>query len=242
MQPNKLQGSYCYLAGPIERASDLGVEWRNKISPTLESMGMIVLNPCKKFADDKTEVEESIRQRKIWKENGEYEKIVKQRHIRSIDLRMTDKADVLIIYLDMAAQPFGTIEEIVTSNRSKKPCLTVVEGGLKACPDWLLWMIPLEMLFENFEHLLIYLRKIDSGEHSNKKVCIFQCLSRLNFSKTNRITRISLMDWNRRRKTRGPDSIRQLLFWRGTPRKTSIITIINLFIPEIFIHDRNVSI
>ena len=44
----KLLGHRVYLAGPMDRVKDRGRTWRNKITPTLSSMGLNVLNPLKK--------------------------------------------------------------------------------------------------------------------------------------------------------------------------------------------------
>ena len=37
-----------YLAGAMDRVPDGGAGWRDKITPLLERMGVVVLNPCDK--------------------------------------------------------------------------------------------------------------------------------------------------------------------------------------------------
>ena len=45
---NRLKGMRTYLAGAMDRVPDGGVVWRDKITPLLESKGVVVLNPCDK--------------------------------------------------------------------------------------------------------------------------------------------------------------------------------------------------
>ena len=45
---NRLKGMRTYLAGAMDRVPDGGTGWRDKITPLLERMGVIVLNPCDK--------------------------------------------------------------------------------------------------------------------------------------------------------------------------------------------------
>ena len=45
---NNLKNMRTYLAGAMDRVPDGGVVWRDKITPLLESKGVVVLNPCDK--------------------------------------------------------------------------------------------------------------------------------------------------------------------------------------------------
>ena len=44
---NRLSGQRVYLAGAMDRVQDRGAGWRDKITPFLEDMGVIVFNPLK---------------------------------------------------------------------------------------------------------------------------------------------------------------------------------------------------
>ena len=48
---NRLCGTRTYLAGAMDRVKDGGIGWRNDITPFLEDMGVVVLDPCKKEWD-----------------------------------------------------------------------------------------------------------------------------------------------------------------------------------------------
>ena len=45
---NRLKGMRTYLAGAMDRVPDGGAGWRDKITPLLKKMGVVVLNPCDK--------------------------------------------------------------------------------------------------------------------------------------------------------------------------------------------------
>ena len=69
---NRLWGMRVYLAGPMDRVADGGIEWRERITPFLESLGMVVLNPCCKPIDIGVEEVEERQQRKKWKTEKKY--------------------------------------------------------------------------------------------------------------------------------------------------------------------------
>ena len=127
----KLSGTRVYLVGAMDRAPDGGKKWREKATPVLKEMGIKVLNPCKKPIDIGLEDEDGRKKRREYRKKGEWEKLAKYKTIRSIDLRMVDISDFIIVALNMNDQPFGTIEEIVTANRQKKVILVWSVNGKK---------------------------------------------------------------------------------------------------------------
>ena len=52
---NKLNGTRTYLVGGMEMCKDNGVGWRDMITPKLQQLGVVVLNPCKKPVDGHVE-------------------------------------------------------------------------------------------------------------------------------------------------------------------------------------------
>lgn len=46
-----LDGTSCYLCGPIKGPVDDGVIWRKEITPRLENFGVQVVDPCQKGDD-----------------------------------------------------------------------------------------------------------------------------------------------------------------------------------------------
>ena len=53
----KLYGSKTYLVGAMDRVLDGGVEWREKLTPRLHNLGVIVYNPCDKPIDNPKVIE-----------------------------------------------------------------------------------------------------------------------------------------------------------------------------------------
>jgi len=169
----KLDGTRVYLVGAMDRAPDGGKGWREEITPPLQEMGIHVLSPCKKPIDIGLESEDGRKKRKEHKRKGEWDELAKYKTIRSVDLRMVDISDFIIVALNMEEHPFGTIEEIVTANRQKKVILVWAVNGKAEAPDWLFWMIPHKFIFDKLEDLLKYVKDVDSGNREDKRWVIF---------------------------------------------------------------------
>ncbi len=162
---NRLRNKRGYLCGAMDRAKDGGVIWRQEVGKYIESVGGVVLNPCEKakiLGYGMEDLEDRTKRRE-WKEADDWEAITACKVIRNVDLRMVDISDYLVVYLDMDARPFGTIEELSLANRQKKPILVWIEGGKRTAPDWLFWMIPYYYIFDTKVDLLKYLDDVNSG-------------------------------------------------------------------------------
>tara|TARA_Y100000389_G_scaffold153233_1_gene153408 strand:- start:2778 stop:3329 length:552 start_codon:yes stop_codon:yes gene_type:complete len=161
---NRLKGLRCYLAGPIDYADDDGVGWRNKATLWLEQKGVSVMDPCNKPTLD-TEYKE-IEEEKIklmdLKEQEDYEGLTKiMKPIAHVDLRMLDRSDFVMVYIDMEAKPFGTIWELKTALDQRKPTLVMVEGGKNNVSNWIFGVMNHNWIFGSWEGLLSYLHGID---------------------------------------------------------------------------------
>ena len=91
--------------------------------------------------------------------------------IRSVDLRLVDISDFLIVNLDLDHYACGTWEELFLANRSKKPIVIHIEQGKQNTPDWLFGTIPHQMIFSTWLELQSYLQYIDGDsqiEHHNR--------------------------------------------------------------------------
>ena len=91
--------------------------------------------------------------------------------IRSVDLRLVDISDFLIVNLDLDHYACGTWEELFLANRSKKPIVIHIEQGKQNTPDWLFGTIPHQMIFSTWLELQSYLQYIDGNsqiEHHNR--------------------------------------------------------------------------
>lgn len=165
---NNLKGSRIYLSGPMDNCPNRGEEWREWITPILESFGVKILNPLNK----KIKGYKHLSEDKVFAENrarlineGKYEEVSdSMKDVRHIDLRMVDRADALIILLDYSMIMTGTLEELFMANSQKKPCIIMCKQGIKKLPPWLYGTIPFETVFDNWDNLLAYLRKIDSSD------------------------------------------------------------------------------
>jgi len=162
---NKLWGFTYYEIGPIDcDYKDRGKTWRDNITPFLEDMGGIVINPLEKPIKLISEAEKDIKKRKLYKINKVYDKLQEEmKLLRCFDLRCVDKADILICHLDLNIPTCGSFEEIAWANRCKKPILIHFEQGKENCYDWMFGEIPHQHIFSTWEDMKQYLINIDTG-------------------------------------------------------------------------------
>jgi hypothetical protein len=165
---NRLRNTKTYLVGAMDRVPDGGVTWRNKICPTLKSLGVKILDPCKKPVENSLEDDYTRQWIEYYKETGQYDKIKKNYAIiRSADLRCVDVSDFIIAHIDLNVHACGTYEEIVTANRQKKPVLVWCEQGKSKAPNWLFFMLPHQHIFGDCGSLINYLGHVDSISNIN---------------------------------------------------------------------------
>ncbi len=151
----------CYLAGCMDRADDGGVGWRRDITPYLQELGVIVMDPTNKPIDIGVEDIENRKYRESLKRLGLYEKLASQmKEVRRVDLRMIDVSDFMIAYLDLDILTCGTWEEIFWANRMKRPVLVVCKQGKVCIPDWMFAVLPHEHMFDGISEALSYLRHV----------------------------------------------------------------------------------
>jgi len=161
---NRLKGQRVYLAGAMDRVPDRGSSWRQKITPFLEELNIIVFDPLKKPGTVGVENEETHLLKKQLKSKGQYDQLSEiMKTIRSVDLRLVDISDFLIVHLDIDTHPCGTLEEIFLANRQKKPIIVHVEQGKQHCPDWLFGAIPHELFFDKWDQIIEYLHMINQN-------------------------------------------------------------------------------
>ena len=172
---NKLKNQRCYLAGAMDRVPDRGSTWRENISPFLQSLGVVVFNPLKKPSNIGQEDEAVAEHKKYLKQQKRYDELsLIMKTIRSVDLRMVDISDFLIVNLDLDVHPCGTLEEIFWANRQKKPILIHMEQGKQEAPDWLFGTIPHRFIFNSWIELQDYLLQINNNNiDANDRWCFF---------------------------------------------------------------------
>jgi hypothetical protein len=161
---SRLKNMQTYLVGAMDRVADGGIPWREQITPTLEKIGVNVINPCLKPVANALENDETRYWIEYYKETGQYEKIKKHYSIiRCSDLRCVDVSDFIIAHINLDVHACGTYEEIVTANRQKKPVLVWCEQGKAKAPNWLFFMLPHQHIFGASEDLVSYLHKINNS-------------------------------------------------------------------------------
>ncbi|MCP4125249.1 MAG: hypothetical protein GY751_26250 [Bacteroidetes bacterium] len=167
MAKNRLVAQRVYLAGPIDYAEDDGMSWRQDITPVLESMNIMVMDPTNKMTTNTkyNEVGEEQNNLKKLKELGRWHELRQEmKPIVLVDLRMVEIADFVIAYIDPTTPMCGTWEELFVSLKQRKPTFVVAEGGKTAMPLWLFGRINPDYIFDSFEDLEAYLRGIDAGK------------------------------------------------------------------------------
>jgi nucleoside 2-deoxyribosyltransferase len=171
---NRLKGQRVYLAGAMDRVPDRGSSWREKITPFLEELNIIVFDPLKKPGTIGLENEETHKVKNSLKSAKKYDQLAEiMKTIRSVDLRLVDISDFLIVHLDIDTHPCGTLEEIFLANRQKKPIIIHIEQGKQNCPDWLFGTIPHELFFDDWDSILSYLHAINTNRINNLKRWFF---------------------------------------------------------------------
>ena len=176
----RLKGQTAYLSGPIDRCPNLGTEWRNWIKPLLKAKyGIESYDPMDKPVLIANE-HEHRELRHQWKQSGDFHKLAAfVKELRHVDLRLCDKADLGIFFVDTTIHMCGTYEELAQMNREYKPCLIVCKQGIRGIPDWIFGMVPTSFLFDSFENLFDYLDNIDNpmrqmSNHSAKRFVFFK--------------------------------------------------------------------
>lgn len=158
---NRLKHTRIYLAGAMEKDATNGVEWRQTLMRELADLEIYWLDPTQKPTDIGRETLETKQELIEARLAGDYDAVHKlMRIIRCVDLRMCDISDCIIINLDPDIPTYGSMEEVVQSNRQKKPIILRVEGGKERTPLWLLAMIPHQLIFSTWEEVHHYLRHI----------------------------------------------------------------------------------
>jgi len=166
---NRLNGLRCYLAGPIDYADDDGVGWRNRATAWLAQKGVQVMDPCNKpvvasISSEYKEIEEEKIRLMTLKEEGKWDELTAlMKPIAHVDLRMLDRSDFVLVYINMNEKPFGTIWELKTALDQKKPTLVMVEGGKANVSNWIFGVMNHNWIFGEWSELFSYLHSIDQN-------------------------------------------------------------------------------
>ena len=167
---NRLKYSKFYLAGPMDACRDEGREWRDELTPFLENLGIVVLNPYNKPILDECGLEDDINHSLVQQalSRKDYDEVTRlMKNIRQVDLRMTDHADAIIVNLDLTKRPCGTWEEIFTANRAKKPVIVKCDKK-EELPPWIFSVIPHQLFFESWNEVEKYIKHVNEDIYVDK--------------------------------------------------------------------------
>jgi nucleoside 2-deoxyribosyltransferase len=163
---NRLKNQRVYLAGAMDRVPDRGTAWRDNITPFLQGLEVVVFNPITKPTNVGLEDADTHALKVKLKQRGRYDELSSvMKTIRSVDLRLVDISDFLIVNLDLDIHPCGTYEEIFWANRQKKPIIVHMVQGKSQTPDWLFGTIPHQMIFSSWTDIETYLKHINTDEN-----------------------------------------------------------------------------
>lgn len=163
---NRLKGQRVYLAGAMDRVPDRGMQWRDFITPFLQQFDITVFNPLKKTGSVGLEDDITHKLKQDLKLNKKYDELsCVMKKIRSVDLRLVDISNFMIVHLDIDTHPCGTLEEIFLANRQKKPIIIHIQQGKQQCPDWLFGSMPHSLFFDDWHQIINYLHHIDKDQH-----------------------------------------------------------------------------
>ncbi len=154
----------CYLAGAIQDAKDGGAAWRLNITPKLEAMGIVVLDPCKSEANmgENGDIVETKEMLEGWIASGNMELF--DRHMDRViedDIRAVTESDFIICLVDLDYAHGGTWCELWEAVwHCKNPVYVVCYGPKSKWNHWMLRVVRKGgQIFENFGQLMDFLEE-----------------------------------------------------------------------------------
>lgn len=168
---NRLKYHKIYFCGPMDFSREKGKIWRDELIEYCNNMGIICLNPYNKELNTihgEFALEDDINSGKVKEalENKDYKTASERmKFVRSTDLRLVDRADALVVRLDFDVIMTGTIEEICTANRQKKPIIIWSSVPKNKIPPWYFGQLKNELFFESIEEVKEYLRHINEDKY-----------------------------------------------------------------------------
>jgi nucleoside 2-deoxyribosyltransferase len=156
-----------YLIGGMQYVKD-GQTWRDDMAAFFKDMGVTVFDPYRKpFINAPSEDKHIHDKMAALMKAGDYDEVAAHfKSVRAFDLSMVDRSDFVICYIDPTVPTIGTVEELVTSIRMKRPTFIVIEGGKVKTPLWILGMLPHKYIYNNFNEVKAVLTNIDTGVKS----------------------------------------------------------------------------
>jgi len=179
---NRLQGSIGYLAGAMDRLECRGAAWRRNMTDFLWNLNTGSFNPCDKPMDWGIENEDSRQWRiealktagKLYDEEHFHESFkiceavhAQMRDIVASDFRGVDKADFVILNIDLEVHACGSYNEQTTACLQRKPVIVRCEQGKFNVPHWLWGICQHEMFFSTWNEVKAYIEHIAFDDNIN---------------------------------------------------------------------------
>lgn len=165
---NLLNGSKCYTIGNLEYDSfSFAKDWRDFVKNELSSLGIKILSPLDKvFANFEKEGEGYNKYLKEQLSLGNYDLVhSKMSEVRNRDLAMCDLSTFIIGVLNPNIPTYGTVDEIITSKRNRKPVFLVIpDAGYSKLPLWLCSYFKPDWVYSNLNDVITRIKEIDSGK------------------------------------------------------------------------------
>jgi hypothetical protein len=162
---NLLRNTKAYLIGSMEFIDGKG--WREVVKTELGDMGIKFFDPYyKPFIHDVPEDDNSRNEMLHWRETEQYDLVAQRmKLVRGYDLRLCDLCDWFIAVINPRIASWGSAEEITTLIREKKPLFLVIDDpkGKKACPLWLLGVLPHKYVYDTLDEAIQTVKHIDNG-------------------------------------------------------------------------------
>ena len=101
-----------------------------------------------------------------WMETEQYDLVAsRMKEVRGYDLRLCDVCDWFIAVIKPSIASWGSAEEITTVIREKKPLFLIIDDprGKRACPLWLLGVLPHKYIYNNLQEAIQTIKYIDAG-------------------------------------------------------------------------------
>jgi nucleoside 2-deoxyribosyltransferase len=158
-----------FLSGAMDLVSDDGVGWRRDLIEKSKAAGLNLrfFDPTDKPGGvapetglEKYDIKKSLR-------DGDWQGAAKKsREVRHVDLRMIDKTDLYIVYIDTTLHACGTYNELFEAESQQKPLFAIMAPHHKKydMPLWLIGIFREEEIFEGNDECIEYLKKINDGK------------------------------------------------------------------------------
>jgi nucleoside 2-deoxyribosyltransferase len=156
-----LNKTTAYLSGPIDYDPD-PVSWREQVTKFLVPYGVTIYDPTKKTFAEAQESQDSIGERKKYKEAGNYAKVRELMDAPVLwDLGAIDQSRIIIARIDERIPMCGTVWELAVASSQRKLILLFSTSGKRTINDWFFRVIPLEHIFEDMADMFQYLQRLN---------------------------------------------------------------------------------